>query len=109
MRAPQTRKFWTEVETEALIRYIGEKGISWSKILIEDLEGVKNGAGDIIKPGDKIFQARCCKGGSYADMSLQSRSHAQLTLRDRAQNIKVDWLRYMIPFCVANLLTIMPF
>ena len=66
VKPPQVRKGWTEEETERLLELIEEHGTSWALLKNEDFA-----AGNI----------------------LQSRD--QVALKDKARNMKLDYLKYV--------------
>ena len=66
VKPPQVRKGWTEEETERLLELIEEHGTSWALLKNEDFA-----AGEI----------------------LQSRD--QVALKDKARNMKLDYLKYV--------------
>ena len=66
VRPPQVRKPWTEEETERLLELIEEHGTSWALLKTEDF-----GAGHILESRD------------------------QVALKDKARNMKLDYLKYV--------------
>lgn len=68
-KKPQSRKAWTDKETEALIELISEHGTSWALLKTID---EKSG-------GNKLA------------------SRDQVALKDKARNMKLDFLKYVDP------------
>lgn len=66
VKPPQVRKPWTEEETERLLELIEEHGTSWALLKTEDV-----GAGNILESRD------------------------QVALKDKARNMKLDYLKYV--------------
>ena len=66
VKPPQVRKGWTEEETERLLDLIGEHGTSWALLKSEDFA-----AGNILESRD------------------------QVALKDKARNMKLDYLKYV--------------
>ena len=66
VKPPQVRKGWTEEETERLLELIEEHGTSWALLKNEDFA-----AGNILESRD------------------------QVALKDRARNLKLDYLKYV--------------
>lgn len=66
VKPPQVRKGWTEEETERLLELIEEHGTSWALLKSEDFA-----AGNILASRD------------------------QVALKDKARNIKLDFLKYV--------------
>ena len=66
VKPPQVRKGWTEEETERLLELIEEHGTSWALLKSEDFV-----AGNILESRD------------------------QVALKDKARNLKLDYLKYV--------------
>ena len=66
MKPPQVRKGWTDEETQRLLELIIEFGTSWALLKSEDFA-----AGNILESRD------------------------QVALKDKARNMKMDYLKYV--------------
>jgi hypothetical protein len=67
-KKPQQRSRWTEVEVERLVELIEDYGVSWANLLKLDLN----------HPGRPVLQER-----------------DQVSLKDKARNMKMDFLKYV--------------
>ena len=67
-RQPQQRSRWTEVEVERLVELIEDHGVSWAYLLAMDGE----------HPQGAVLQQR-----------------DQISLKDKARNMKIDFLKYV--------------
>jgi hypothetical protein len=75
-RQPQQRSRWTEAEVERLLELIEDYGVSWAYLLAMDGE----------HPQGPVLQQR-----------------DQVSLKDKARNMKMDFLKYVFPFTVLDI------